>query len=72
MNDLIDFFVAPYTSATALDIALEIAAVVLGIFSVWYAKKENILVFPTGIISTSLYIYICFTKIKINFKNEKN
>ena len=60
MNELIDFFVAPYTSATALDIALELAAVVLGIFSVWYAKKENILVFPTGIISTSLYIYICF------------
>ena len=31
---------------------LELLAVVLGIISVWFAKKEHILVFPTGIIST--------------------
>lgn len=60
MNDFIDFFVAPYTTATALAIALEVLAVLLGILSVWYAKKENILVFPTGIFSTALYVYICF------------
>ncbi|MDG1778767.1 MAG: nicotinamide riboside transporter PnuC [Flavobacteriaceae bacterium] len=60
MNDIIDFFVAPYTTATAFDITLEVLAVLLGILSVWYAKKENILVFPTGIISTILYVYICF------------
>ena len=39
---------------------LEAIAVVFGILSVWYAKKENILVFPTGIISVLIYIYICF------------
>jgi len=60
MNDLIDFFVAPYVTATALAIALEVLAVIFGILSVWYAKKENILVFPTGIFSTILYVYICF------------
>ena len=60
MNDLIDFFVAPYATATDLAIALEVLAVLLGILSVWYAKKENILVFPTGIFSTALYVYICF------------
>ena len=60
MNDLIDFFVAPYATATALAIALEVLAVIFGILSVWYAKKENILVFPTGIFSTILYVYICF------------
>lgn len=60
MNDLIDFFVAPYATATALAIALEVLAVIFGILSVWYAKKENILVFPTGIFSTVLYVYICF------------
>jgi nicotinamide mononucleotide transporter len=59
MNDVIDFFLAPYATASSLDIALEIIAVGLGILSVWYAKKENILVFPTGIISTVLYVYIC-------------
>jgi len=38
----------------------EIVAVIFGLLSVWYAKKENILVFPTGIISVLLYVYICY------------
>ena len=33
-------------------------AVVFGFLSVWYAKRENILVFPTGIISTGIFVYI--------------
>lgn len=39
---------------------LEAIAVVFGIASVWFAKKENILVYPTGIVSVLIYIYICF------------
>lgn len=39
---------------------LETVAVVFGLMSVWYAKKANILVFPTGIISVLIYVYICF------------
>ena len=39
---------------------LEIIAVFFGLLSVWYAKKVNILVYPTGIISVVIYIYICF------------
>ncbi len=39
---------------------LEIAAVTFGMASVWFAKKENILVYPTGIISVLIYVYICF------------
>jgi len=39
---------------------IEAIAALLGIFSVWYARKENILVFPFGIASVVLYIYICF------------
>lgn len=39
---------------------LEIIAVFFGIASVWFARKANILVYPTGIISTVIYIYICF------------
>jgi len=38
---------------------LEVFAVLFGLLSVWYAKKENILVFPTGIISVLIYVYIC-------------
>ncbi|HHH52604.1 MAG TPA: nicotinamide riboside transporter PnuC [Bacteroidetes bacterium] len=39
-------------------VSLEIIAAFMGILSVWFAKKENILVFPTGIISTALYVYL--------------
>lgn len=39
---------------------LEITAVIFGLLSVWYAKKENILVFPTGIVSVLIYVYICY------------
>ena len=35
---------------------LEISAVIFGIASVWYARKENILVFPFGIISVLIFI----------------
>jgi nicotinamide mononucleotide transporter len=38
---------------------LEAVAVFFGLASVWYAKKENILVYPTGIISVLIYVYIC-------------
>ncbi len=39
---------------------LEIIAVVFGVLSVWFGQKENILIFPTGIISTVIYVYICY------------
>ena len=38
---------------------IEIIAVVFGVLSVWYAHKENIWVFPFGIINVLIYIYIC-------------
>lgn len=37
---------------------LEFIAVVAGIISVWFSKKENIWVFPTGLVNTILFIYI--------------
>lgn len=36
----------------------EYVAVFAGIASVWYSKKENILVYPVGLINTIIYIYI--------------
>ena len=44
----------------SLDIFLEIVAVAFGFASVWYSKQNNILVFPTGIISTSIFVYLLF------------
>ncbi len=58
MNEIFDFFLEPYRNATALNISLEFIAALFGVISVFYAKKENILVFPTGIISTALYVYL--------------
>lgn len=40
---------------------IEAFAALLGILSVWYARKENILVFPFGIANVVIYIYICFS-----------
>lgn len=39
---------------------LEYIAVVTGIASVWFSKKENILVYPVGLVSVIIYIYISF------------
>ncbi|NCW11668.1 MAG: nicotinamide riboside transporter PnuC [Chitinophagia bacterium] len=37
---------------------LEAVAVIAGIASVWYSRKENVLVYPIGLINTLIYIYI--------------
>ena len=57
MNEIIDFFIEPYKSATTLNIILEFIAATFGVISVIFAKRENILVYPTGIISTGIYVY---------------
>lgn len=51
---------------------LEIIAVIFGLMSVWYAKKANILVYPTGIVSVLIYVYILiepklYADVGINF-----
>lgn len=60
MKEFIDFFFQPYYASSTLDVLIELIAVSFGIASVIFAKNENILVFPTGIISTILYIIICY------------
>ena len=61
MNNFIDYIVEPYKSYSTLQIILEIIAAFFGVLSVYYTKKRNILVFPTGILSTFLYIYLFFS-----------
>lgn len=53
---LIDGFVQGLQNMTWL----EAFAVFFGIASVFYSMKENIWVYPTGIISTLIYVWICF------------
>ena len=60
MTDLIDFFIDAYRETSTLYIVLEAIAFIFGIASVWYAKKENILVYPTGLIATSITVYLLY------------
>lgn len=60
MSEIINFFLEPYRTAPTYLIILEFIAMVFGIASVIYAKRENKLVFPTGFLSTSIYIYILY------------
>jgi nicotinamide mononucleotide transporter len=53
-----NFFLKPYEAASILNISLEFTAAFFGVLSVYYAKKEKILVYPTGIVSTGLYVYL--------------
>jgi len=36
----------------------EFIAVIAGILSVWFSRTENILVYPTGLVNTIIYIYL--------------
>jgi nicotinamide mononucleotide transporter len=60
MSEFIDVFFAQYASYATLDITLEITAVVFGFLSVWFAKQNNIWVFPTGLISTAIFVYLLY------------
>ena len=40
--------------------ALEFIAVLAGIASVWFSKKEQVLVYPVGLINTTIFIYLSF------------
>ena len=60
MSPVFDFLFGQYNGYATLDIVMEITGVLFGLMSVWYAKKNNIWVYPTGIISTSIFVYLLF------------
>ena len=60
MSQIFNLLFEQYSQYQTFDIVLEIIAVFFGLFSVWYSKNNNILVYPTGMISTSIFIYLLF------------
>ena len=60
MSQIFDFFLEAYKNTPTSQIVLEGIAFVFGIASVWYAKKENVLVYPTGIICTIITVYLLY------------
>lgn len=57
-NAFIEWFFEPYKGLQTHLIVLEIIAVIFGLLSVLFSKKRNILVYPTGIISTIIFVYL--------------
>jgi len=55
---MLDYLFAQYNNYPTYEIVLEITAVIFGLLSVWFAKKDTILVFPTGLINTSIYVFL--------------
>lgn len=58
MSPLFDFFFGPYADYSTIEIVLEATAVFFGLWSVGLAQKNNIGVYPTGLISTGIYVYL--------------
>lgn len=58
--DLHTLFIKPYESYHTYQIILEFTATFFGLLSVYFSIRKNIWVYPTGIVSTALYVYILF------------
>lgn len=57
---MIDFFFDSYKAVSWFQIGLEFIVFVFGILSVWYAGRENIAVYPTGLIATVITVYLLY------------
>lgn len=55
---MIELLFSQYKDYSNLFIFLELTAVLFGIISVLFARKNNILVYPTGLVSTLIFVYI--------------
>lgn len=55
-----EFFFSMYRDVPNWIIALEIIVFLFGIISVYFAKQQNIWVFPTGLIATILSVFLLY------------
>ena len=60
MSEIIDFLFSQYSSYSDSFIFLELFAVLINIISVIYAKQNNILVYPTGLVATIITVYLLY------------
>jgi nicotinamide mononucleotide transporter len=56
--DLIEILFGQYSDYSNLHIALEVTAIVASLLSVYFSFKNSVLVFPFGIVSTVIYVYL--------------
>jgi len=55
---MFEFLFSQYKDYSTIDIVLEVITIIFGLISVFFAKKNNILVYPTGIVNTAIYVYL--------------
>src|SRR5690606_17776025 len=58
MSPIFEWFFAEYQGTPTYIIVLELIAIFFGIVSAWFSKENNILIYPAGIISTSIFVYL--------------
>ncbi|CAI8295287.1 MAG: Nicotinamide riboside transporter PnuC [Flavobacterium sp. SCGC AAA160-P02] len=60
MNPIFNFFTEAYHQTSLYILILELLVFIFGIASVIFAKKENILVYPTGLVATIITVYLLY------------
>ncbi len=60
MSQIFDWVFSQYQNTPTWLLVLELISVFFNLASVIYSKRENILVFPTGLIGTGIGVYILF------------
>lgn len=60
---MLEFIFSQYKGVETHLIVLEAFGVIFGLFSVIFSKKRNILVYPTGIVSTIIYVYLLWKSV---------
>ena len=58
MSPIFDWLFAQYREIPTHLVILEILGVCFGLLSAWFSKQDNILIYPAGIISTAIFVYI--------------
>jgi nicotinamide mononucleotide transporter len=56
--EVLEFIFGQYKAYSVAHIVLESLAIIASVVSVLYSKKNNVLVFPYGIISTGIFVYL--------------
>ena len=60
MQEFLSFLNETYKAYENWQIVLETIAVIMGVLSVILSMRRNIFVFPVGIVSTAIYVYLLF------------
>ena len=58
MSHIFDFLFGQYAEYNTIDVVLELVAVFFGVISVFCSWRNSVWVFPTGMISTAIFVYL--------------